>query len=88
MTIDKPSASILHHFSEIEDPRIDRQKKHQLQDIFFITLCAPISHADNWVMIEEFGKAKEDWFTEQLGLKHGIPLDSEQFGHYSSSQMK
>jgi len=92
MTVDKPSASILHHFSEIEDPRIDRQKKHQLPDIFFITLCAVISGADNWVMIEEFGKAKEEWFTEQLGLKHGIPshdtfgtvfaaLDTEQFSH-------
>lgn len=65
--------SILHHFSEIEDPRVERQKKHQLQDIFFITLCAVISGADNWVMIEEFGKAKEQWFTQELGLKHGIP---------------
>lgn len=85
-----PTASILDHFADIKDPRIDRQKKHQLQDIFFITLCAVISGANNWVMIEEFGKAKEDWFTEQLKLEHGIPshdtfgdvfaaLDTEQF---------
>lgn len=68
-----PTASIIHHFSNIEDPRINRQKKHQLQDIFFITLCAVICGADNWVAIEEFGKAKENWFTELLGLSHGIP---------------
>ena len=68
-----PTSSILTHFSAIQDPRVDRQKKHQLQDIFFITLCAVISGADNWVMIEEFGKCKEEWFTEQLNLKHGIP---------------
>lgn len=68
-----PTASILEHFSTVKDPRIDRQKKHQLQDIFFITLCAVISGADNWVMVEQFGKAKEAWFTEQLGLQHGIP---------------
>ena len=84
------SASIIHHFSSVEDPRVDRQKKHQLPDIFFITLCAVISGADNWVMIEAFGKAKEDWFTEQLDLQHGIPshdtlgdvfaaIDTEQF---------
>lgn len=84
------SASIFQHFASINDPRINRQKKHQLQDIFFITLCAVISGADNWVMIEEFGQAKEDWFAEQLGLKHGIPshdtfgyvfaaIDTEQF---------
>ena len=89
--IEKPIASIIHHFSSIEDPRVDRQKKHQLQDIFFIALCAVICGADNWVAIEEFGKAKIDWFTKLLGLQHGIPahdtfgdvfaaIDNEQFG--------
>lgn len=86
----KPTPSIIHHFSNIQDPRINRQKKHQLKDIFFISLCAMICGADNWVAIEEFGLAKEDWFTEQLGLEYGIPshdtfgevyaaIDSEQF---------
>ena len=70
---DKITASIIHHFSSIQDPRVNRQKKHQLQDIFFITLCAVICGADNWVAIAEFGKAKEYWFTELLGLEHGIP---------------
>ena len=67
------TGSIIHHFSSIDDPRIDGLKKHQLQDIFFITLCTVVCGADNWVMIEEFGKAKEEWFTEQLDLKNGIP---------------
>jgi predicted transposase YbfD/YdcC len=71
--IAKPTSSIIHHFSSIKDPRINRQKKHQLQDIFFISLCAMICGADNWVAIEEFGLAKEEWFTELLGLEHGIP---------------
>ena len=93
---DKPTASIIHHFSSIEDPRVDRQKKHQLQDIFFIALCAVICGADNWVAIEEFGKAKEAWFTELLGLQHGIPshdtfgevfmvIDTEQFSECFSN---
>ncbi len=87
---DQPIASIIHHFSSIEDPRRDRHKKHLLSDIFFITLCATICGADNWVAIERFGKAKEQWFTEQLNLDHGIPshdtlgdvfavIDTEQF---------
>lgn len=90
MMIEKATASILQHFSRIEDPRIDRQKKHKLQDIFFISLCAMICGADNWVAIEKFGEAKEEWFTELLGLEHGIPshdtfgavygaIDTEQF---------
>lgn len=65
--------SIFKHFSSIKDPRVNRQKKHQLEDIFFITLCAVISGADNWVLVETFGKAKKDWFTQQLGLENGIP---------------
>ena len=88
--IAKPTPSIIHHFSSIEAPRVNRQKKHQLQDIFFISLCAMICGADNWVAIEEFGLAKEEWFTELLGLEHGIPshdtfgevyaaLDTDQF---------
>ncbi len=69
----KPTPSIIHHFSSIEDPRVNRQKKHQLQDIFLISICAMICGADNWVAIEEFGLAKEEWFTELLGLENGIP---------------
>ena len=45
----KPTPSILHHFSSIEDPRVNRQNRHQLQDIFFISICAVICGADNWV---------------------------------------
>ncbi|MGZ4997481.1 MAG: ISAs1 family transposase, partial [Methylobacter sp.] len=71
--IAKPTPSIIHHFSSIQDPRVNRQKKHRLQDIFFISICATICGADNWVAIEEFGLAKEAWFTELLGLEHGIP---------------
>lgn len=93
---ERPIASIIHHFSSIEDPRRDRLKKHQLSDIFFITLCATICGADNWVAIERFGKAKEQWFTEQLNLKHGIPshdtlgdvfsaIDTEQFSECFSN---
>ena len=87
---EKPTPFIIHHFSSIEDPRVNRQKKHKLQDIFFISLCAVICGADNWVAIEEFGIAKEQWFTEILGLEYGIPshdtfgavyaaIDTEQF---------
>lgn len=89
---DYPTASILDHFSSIPDPRVDRRKLHKLSDIFFITLCAVICGADDWVSIEVFGKAKEKWFTDILGLENGIPshdtfgnvfaaIDTQQFSH-------
>jgi len=67
------SASIIEHFSSIPDPRLNRRKRHKLEDIFFITLCAAICGANDWVAIEEFGKAKKSWFDELLGLENGIP---------------
>ena len=69
----KANPSIIHHFSSLKDPRINRGKKHNLSDIFFISICAAICGADTWTAIEEFGKAKESWFTEILGLENGIP---------------
>ena len=69
----RPTASILEHFASIPDPRLDRRKRHKLSDIFFITLCAVICGADDWASIEQFGRAKEKWFTIVLDLKHGIP---------------
>ena len=55
-----------------------------------IALCAVLCGADNWVEIEEFGKAKREWFDRFLKLPNGIPshdtfgrvfgmLDPEQF---------
>lgn len=92
----QPVASIIEHFSAIEDPRINRQKKHELTNIFFITLCAVICGADNWVAIETFGKAKKSWFNKVLDLPNGIPshdtfgdvfsvIDTEQFSECFSN---
>ena len=83
-------ASIMDYFGTLEDPRIDRCKRHQLLDIIAIAICAVICGADSWVYIELFGKSKLEWFQTFLELPHGIPshdtfgdvfsrLDPEQF---------
>ena len=82
--------SIAERFGILEDPRTGPARRHELLDIIVITLCAVICGADHWVEIEEFGKAKEDWFRRFLKLPNGIPshdtfgrvfglLDPEQF---------
>ena len=53
-------ASIMDYFETLEDPRIDRCKRHQLLDIIAIAICAVICGADSWVYIELFGKSKPD----------------------------
>jgi predicted transposase YbfD/YdcC len=82
--------NLIDFLEAIEDPRIDRKKKHELIDILIIAICAAICGATNWVEVEEFGKAKLSWFSNFLNLKHAIPshdtfrrvfilLDPEQF---------
>ena len=66
-------ASITEHFGALDDPRIERSKRHQLLDIIIIALCGSICGADSWVHIELFGQAKEKWFRTFLELPNGIP---------------
>lgn len=61
------------YFAEIEDPRINRTKKHKLEDILFIAICGVICGANDWVNIEHFGKAKEEWLKKHIELENGIP---------------
>jgi predicted transposase YbfD/YdcC len=84
-----PTAAIVAHFSDLEEPR-DDNKRHQLLDIVIIAICAAICGADSWADVELFGDAKYSWFKGFLELPHGIPshdtfrrvfalLDPEQF---------
>ena len=61
------------YFEELEDPRVGRAKRHELLDIIVVAVCGIICGADRWVDIEEFGKAKEEWFRTFLDLPNGIP---------------
>lgn len=67
------TASIVDHFEELVDPRIDRQKQHKLIDIIGIAICAVLCGANDWVAVETFGKAKEAWFRRFFELPNGIP---------------
>lgn len=69
----KEVASILEHFDKLEDPRIERTKRHSLMNILVIALCGVICGANTWVDIENFGHAKKAWLEEHLDLPHGIP---------------
>ncbi len=67
------TASLLTHFTPLADPRLDRQKQHQLIDIVLIAICAVLAGANDWVAVESFGKAKQAWFARFLELPNGIP---------------
>jgi predicted transposase YbfD/YdcC len=60
-------------FSELEDPRMERTKKHQLLAIIAIAICAVLAGAEAWEEIEDFGYSHEEWFRQFLELPNGIP---------------
>ena len=66
-------ATITAYFEDLPDPRMQRSQLHPLTDIILLTLIAVLGGADNWVHIELFGKANEDWLNQFLELPNGIP---------------
>ncbi len=62
------TASLIEHFSALDDPRIERNKAHALIDIIVLSISAVASGANGWEGIEEFGKEKLD------GLRQFVPL--------------
>ena len=46
-----PDGSLLKHFENLNDPRVERTKKHKLIDMVAIAICGVICGADNWVEI-------------------------------------
>ncbi|MEG4818296.1 ISAs1 family transposase, partial [Microcoleus sp. K5-D4] len=67
--------SLVHHFPEIKDPRVERTKKHQLTDILVIAILAVIAGAQGWEDMENYGISKKQWLEKFLALPHGIPSD-------------
>ncbi len=87
-----PIETLQQHFENIEDPRQFGKVDHPLINIIFITVCAVLCGADNWVAIVEFGNAQKEWLSQYIELKNGIPshdtfgktfalIDREQFSN-------
>jgi hypothetical protein len=45
----RPKYRLVEHFAEIDDPRIERTKRHKLIDILTIAILAVICGAEGWV---------------------------------------
>ena len=67
------TASIVEHFQTLEDPRIERTKKHTLLDILVIAVCTLLTGGEGFQDMELFGKSKRTWLQTFLALPHGIP---------------
>lgn len=66
-------STITDYFVDVDDPRMDRTKRHMFIDIITIALCAVICGADGWVDVEHYGREKYAWLHTFLQLPNGIP---------------
>ena len=67
--------TILKHFEELKDPRVDRTKRYPLIEIIFLIISATVSGCEGWKSIRDFGVMKLDWLQKYLPYNNGIPVD-------------
>ncbi len=60
-------------FAGVEDPRINRRRRHLLIDLIVISICAVICNADIWKDISIWGQTHQAWLGQFLELPNGIP---------------
>src|SRR5215467_13599538 len=70
---DTVNASIVEHFHALEDPRLERTKKHNLLDILVIAVCTLMTGSEGFRNMELFGQSKRSWLQTFLALPYGIP---------------
>lgn len=65
--------SLLAVFNDVDDPRMDRTKKHPISEILFLCLCGVICGAQSWCAIEEFGNDRINWLRKFFSFQNGVP---------------
>lgn len=65
--------SLIEHFKNLADPRMDRTRDHDLIDVLIIAVCCLLCAGESFNDMADFGRAKEDWFKTFLKLRNGIP---------------
>lgn len=64
---------LLRHFRKLRDPRRKHRRRHSLQAILVIALCAVIAGAEDFQRIALFGRKRRDWLARLVDLPHGVP---------------
>lgn len=68
-----PKLSLIEHFKDLPDPRVQGRCDHDLLDVLVIAVCTLLCGGTGFDDMADFGRAKEAWFKTFLTLRHGIP---------------
>jgi len=67
--------SFLDHFTDLKDPRSQKNRLYTMSEILLVAFCATICGAEGWQDLEDFGHAKLDFLRQHLPFENGIPSD-------------
>lgn len=65
--------TLINHFEILEDPRDIRGKKHELTDILIMSVYGILCGYSDFENMADFLEVHEEYFTNLLSLKNGIP---------------
>jgi predicted transposase YbfD/YdcC len=71
----KGSASFEQHFQDLQDPRVERTRKHPLINVLFMAVCGLLSGANSIAGIHEFAIDRRSWFARFIDLTNDIPSE-------------
>jgi predicted transposase YbfD/YdcC len=69
------SACFQRHFQDLQDPRVERTRKHPLINIVFMAVCGVLSGSNSIAGIHEFAIDCRSWLARYLDLGNGIPSE-------------
>ena len=58
---------------EVTEPRVDRTRRHDLEDIIIMAVLACICGANGWKQVAAFCRLRAEWFEQVLSPAGGIP---------------
>src|SRR6187402_1476252 len=68
-----PKLSLIARLRQLPDPRVRGRCEHELVDVLMIALCCLLCGGEGFNDMEDFGRAKRQWFKTFLRLRSGIP---------------
>ena len=89
--MDSPPRSLIEHFSSMNDPRIERSRRHKLIDIIVIGVVGSLCGAESWEDVEMIAEEKQSWLGKFLELPNGIPSHdtvSRVFARFSATEFE
>lgn len=67
---------LLHAFAQLPDPRVNRTRRHRLDDILTLAICAVICAADAWTQVALHGSLDVNFREDGRRIRQGYGAEN------------